>query len=63
MRRSAAEPGAGPVDKTVGVLPEIERDVLVREPAELIPTHAVGSEPLRGAFSRSRALSTSAALG
>jgi hypothetical protein len=45
---SASEPGAGPADELIAVLTEIERDVLVREPADLIPTRTLGAEPLRG---------------
>jgi hypothetical protein len=39
---------AGPADELVGVLTDIERDVLVREPTDLIATHALGAELVRG---------------
>jgi hypothetical protein len=55
--RSAAESVADPADELVGVLTEIERDVLVRQPTDLIPTQALGAEPLRGGIlQQSRAL-------
>jgi hypothetical protein len=45
---SAAGSVAGPANELVGVLTEIERDVLVREPTDVIATHALGAEPVRG---------------
>jgi hypothetical protein len=64
MGSSAAGSVAGPADELVVVLTEIERNVLVREPMDLIATHALGA-PSRSAaaFSSNRALSTSATLG
>jgi len=57
MGSSAAGSVAGAADELVVVLTEIERNVLVREPMDLIATHALGAEPVRsGILEQSSAL-------